>query len=233
MNKVDLFNQKKVGIIKIMNKNQSKSLYVTMWRWHFFAGLFFAPFIILLTITGIIYLFTPQIEDRLYAKYYQIEAEGEKLAPSEQINSVLSRYENSTVTRYRPGESEVRSSEVHILLNNETITIFVNPYTGDIIGELANNHKFSSFIKDLHGEFMLGTFGDRLVELVACWTLVLILTGMYLWLPKNKCKIGGVFIPRLRSQKKIIIRDLHVVPGFWISGGLAFLILTGLLWTGL
>ena len=32
--------------------------YNLAWRWHFYAGLFVIPFMILLSITGIIYLFT-------------------------------------------------------------------------------------------------------------------------------------------------------------------------------
>ena len=43
--------------------------YRTVWRWHFYAGLFCLPFIIVLSLTGAIYLFKPQIDawlDRLY-----------------------------------------------------------------------------------------------------------------------------------------------------------------------
>ena len=35
------------------------NFYNLAWRWHFYAGLFVAPFMILLAITGIIYLFKP------------------------------------------------------------------------------------------------------------------------------------------------------------------------------
>ncbi|WP_255424199.1 PepSY domain-containing protein, partial [Asaia sp. W19] len=33
-----------------------------LWRWHFFAGLFCLPFVIMLCVTGLLYLFKPQIE---------------------------------------------------------------------------------------------------------------------------------------------------------------------------
>jgi len=35
------------------------SFYNLAWRWHFYAGLFVIPFLILLSVTGIIYLFKP------------------------------------------------------------------------------------------------------------------------------------------------------------------------------
>ena len=38
------------------------ALYRTVWRWHFYAGLFVVPFILLLSLTGAIYLFKPQID---------------------------------------------------------------------------------------------------------------------------------------------------------------------------
>ncbi len=38
------------------------TIYPTISRWHFYAGLFVLPFILILSITGSIYLFKPQIE---------------------------------------------------------------------------------------------------------------------------------------------------------------------------
>lgn len=35
----------------------------TLWRWHFFAGLFCLPFVAFLSLTGTVYLFKPQIDD--------------------------------------------------------------------------------------------------------------------------------------------------------------------------
>ena len=37
-------------------------LYRTIWRWHFYAGLFVIPFILILSLTGAAYLFKPQID---------------------------------------------------------------------------------------------------------------------------------------------------------------------------
>ena len=79
---------------------------------------------------------------------------------------------------------------------------------------------------------MAGTLGDRIVELAACWAVVLIVTGLYLWFPKKKQGLSGVLFPRLNKGKKILRRDLHAVPAFWVTAGMLFLIMTGLPWTG-
>jgi uncharacterized iron-regulated membrane protein len=215
-----------------MNRKRTKALYFTMWRWHFYAGVFFAPLLFVLTVSGAIYLFKPQIENVMYQKFYEVEVTGERILASEQIEKVLERYPEATITKYRPGEEPSRSSEVHILIDHETITVFVNPYTGEVTGELLNKMRIFDRVEEFHGELMLGTIGDRIVELTACWTLVLIVTGFYLWFPNKKTKIFGLIFPRLKNGKNLLIRDLHVVSGFWISAGLAFLIITGLLWSG-
>ena len=41
-------------------------------RWHFYAGFFVIPFMILLSITGIIYLFKPQLDTWMYADLMQV-----------------------------------------------------------------------------------------------------------------------------------------------------------------
>jgi uncharacterized iron-regulated membrane protein len=50
------------------------SFYNLAWRWHFYAGLFVAPFMILLAITGIIYLFKPQLDPLMYRDLMVVEA---------------------------------------------------------------------------------------------------------------------------------------------------------------
>src|SRR5580698_1737762 len=41
----------------------------TVWRWHFYAGLFCIPFVLWLSVTGTIFLFHPQIQHWLDRPY--------------------------------------------------------------------------------------------------------------------------------------------------------------------
>lgn len=214
-------------------KQTASSFYRTVWRWHFYAGIIFAPFLVMLAVTGSVYLFKPQIEQNLYQHYYEVTPQDERMSATEQINAVKAKYPDASITKYRPGESVDRSSEVKIATAAASATVFVNPYSGKIIGELADDDRIMNKIEEIHGELMAGTIGDRIVELVACWAIVLIVTGLFLWFPRNKTTgWSGVFIPRVRQGKKIFRRDLHAVPAFWITAGMLFLILTGLPWSG-
>ncbi|WP_264740130.1 PepSY-associated TM helix domain-containing protein [Cytobacillus firmus] len=217
----------------IQNQPQTNtSLYRTVWRWHFYAGIIFAPFLFILAVTGAIYLFKPQIEGILYQDYYEVTPQNEKISASQQIEEVKRLYPDSAVTVYRPGESANRSSEVGIVNNDESLTVFINPYTGESLGELNSEDRIMDKIEEFHGELMAGTLGDRIVELATCWAVVLIVTGLYLWFPKKKPGMGGVLFPRLNRGKKTFRRDLHAVPAFWVTAGMLFLIMTGLPWSG-
>lgn len=213
-------------------KQPTTSLYRTVWRWHFYAGIIFAPLLIILAVTGSIYLFKPQIEQVLYQDYQEVTPLGDKLPASQQIENVKELYPDAVVTKYHPGENASRSSEVSITSNNETLTIFINPYTGKSIGKLNDEDRIMDKIEEIHGELMAGTLGDRIVELAACWAVVLIVSGLYLWYPKKKQSLSGVLFPRLNKGKHIFRRDLHAVPAFWITAGMLFLIMTGLPWSG-
>ncbi|MDQ0243259.1 putative iron-regulated membrane protein [Bacillus fengqiuensis] len=213
-------------------KTPNNSLYRTIWRWHFYAGMIFAPFLIILAVTGSIYLFKPQIEQVLYQDYYEVTPQGDKISASKQIEEVKKLYPGAVVTKYRPGENAERSSEVSITFNNESLTVFMDPYTGKSIGELNNEDRIMDKVEEFHGELMAGTLGDRLVELAACWTIVLIVTGLYLWFPKKQQGLSGILFPRLNKGKSVLRRDLHAVPAFWLTAGMLFLVLTGLPWSG-
>lgn len=216
---------------KVWSKT-SLSFYRAVWRWHFYAGIIFAPFLLILAITGAIYLFKPQIEQMLYKDYYTVPAQEQKIGASQQLEEVARKYPNAQIRTYRPGDSPSRSSEIGISLQDKSLTIFVNPYTGKIIGELDDDARIMDKIEEIHGELMSGTIGDRIVELAACWAIVLIVTGMFLWWPNNKRKVLGVIVPRFNQGTKILRRDLHAVPAFWLTAGMLFLIMTGLPWSG-
>lgn len=213
--------------------SKSQSLYRAVWRWHFYAGIVFAPFIILLAITGIIYLFKPQIENIMYKDYYYVKVTEQKLTAEQQIEAVKTAYPDAAITRYKPSFEANRSAEVGVAGKEGMMTVFVNPYNGNIMGDLKSDEMFMSEVERLHGELMIGTIGDRIVEMAACWAIILLITGLYLWWPRNKKDIWGTVVPRLFKGKRTALRDLHAVPAFWFSLFVSIFIFTGLPWSGL
>lgn len=215
-------------------ESPTNRFYRTVWRWHFYAGLFVIPFMLILATTGIIYLFKPQLDALMYRHQMFVQPTGVMLPYTQQLEAARHTYPDAKVSKFTPNVALNRSAEVTLTTSDaRSLTLFVNPYTGEVLGDRDEDKNLQSIARKIHGELMIGKFGDYLVELAACWGLVLLITGLYLWLPRNRFTIWGTLIPRLWSKsKRVFWRDLHAVPGFYGTLLVGFLILTGLPWSG-
>jgi len=214
--------------------SSTNRFYRSVWRWHFYAGLFIIPFMLILAVTGIIYLFKPQLDALMYHNQMFVQPTGTMLPYTQQLEVAHSVHPDASITKFTPNVAPNRSAEVELKTPDErTLTIFVDPYTGRMLGERDEDNNLQANARRLHGELMIGKSGDYLVELAACWGLVLLVSGLYLWLPRRGLTIWGTLLPRLWSKnRRLFWRDLHAVPGFYGTLLVGFLILTGLPWSG-
>ncbi|NJN86007.1 MAG: PepSY domain-containing protein [Leptolyngbyaceae cyanobacterium SL_7_1] len=215
-------------------ESPSNRFYRTVWRWHFYAGLFVIPFLLMLAITGSIYLFKPQLDAVMYPNQLFVQPLAPLLPYTQQLQAVQRNYPQATTTKITPNVAIDRSTEVGLTTSDgHHLTVFVNPYTAAVLGDRDEDHNLQAIVRRIHGELMIGRMGDYLVELASCWALVLLISGLYLWLPRHKFTILGTLVPRVWSQsRRVFWRDIHAVPGFYGVLLVGFLILTGLPWSG-
>ena len=231
-------SQSEVTINQPFLESPANRFYRTVWRWHFYAGLFVIPFMLILGTTGIIYLFKPQLDTAMYHDLMFVQPSAAMLPYTEQVQTAQAAYPEATVTKFTPGAAADRSAEVTVATaDGRDLAVFVDPYAGQVLGSRDEERNLQAIARKIHGELLIGDWGDYLIELAACWALVLLISGLYLWLPRNSTSntgsLMGTFIPRLWSKnKRIFWRDLHAVPGFYGVVLIGFLLLTGLPWTG-
>ncbi len=204
--------------------------YRSVWRWHFYAGLICVPFVIVLSLTGCVYLFKPQIEAWTERHYDGLQISGAVKPPAAQIEAAITAFPGSQFSSYElPAES---TSAARILVRQKGVVhrTFVHPETLQVLGSIPEDDRIMRFFFRLHGELLMGDRGSNIVETAACWTIVLVLSGLFLWWPRNARGAGGVLYPHFFNGSKIFWRDLHAVVGMWISFLALFLLLTGLPW---
>jgi len=85
-------------------------------------------------------------------------------------------------------------------------------------------------VLDIHRRLFAGTPGRWAVELTTAWTLVLLATGMWLWVPRTWRKVTGVWVPRVRGRQYAVLRDWHTVVGLYLVPAVALIAFTGLLY---
>jgi uncharacterized iron-regulated membrane protein len=205
------------------------ALYRTIWRWHFYAGLFVIPFILILSLTGAIYLFKPQIDRWEERNFRGLSAESSVTADG-QLAAALAANPGAQFHSYRLPEAKGDAAMIHLALadGHSMRDVYVSPQ-GKVIGSFDPEGRVSEIISRIHGSLMAGKIGDWLVELAACWAIVMVLTGLYLWWPSGG-GLSGVVWPRLGQGARLFWRDLHAVTGFWVSGLVLVLLTTGLPW---
>lgn len=204
--------------------------YRTIWRWHFYAGLFVLPFILILSVTGAIYLFKPQIDRWEERAWRGLDTAG-AVSPDRQLDAALAANPGSNFQNYRLPERAGDAAMLQLGMADGSVRqIFVSPQ-GTVLGSLVPNARIADTIARIHGSLLLGTWGDRLVELAASWTIVMILTGLYLWWPRP-FRAGGTVWPRLSLRGRPLLKDLHRVTGFWVAGLVLAMLASGLPWAG-
>jgi len=205
------------------------AIYRTIWRWHFYAGLFVMPMILILSVTGAFYLWKPQI-DRWEERAFRNLPVAGAVAPSAQRTAALAAYPGSVMASFRLPERPGDAAMVHLALADRQgmRDVFVSPQ-GKVLGTLDPDRRLTAVDQKLHGQLLVGKTGSWLVELAASWAIVMIATGLWLWWPRGRA-IAGVLWPRLHLRGRPLWRDVHAVTGFWVSSLALVLLFTGLPW---
>ena len=217
-------------ILKVSSQLRLNLQYSTVWRWHFYAGLFCVPFVLVLAITGAIYLFKPQVEAALNQPYQQLTMTGAVQTASAQVNAALAAVPNTVFNAYQLPETPQSAVQILLGQKNDLTRVYVHPQTLAILNVARDDDRLMQVVHELHGNLLVGDWGSYLVELAASWAIVMLITGLYLWWPQNIQSLAGIVYPRLNGSKRVFWRDLHAVTGFWIAFFVLFLLVSGLPW---
>ncbi len=219
---------------KNLTQQSSRVFYQMAWRWHFYAGLFVIPFLIMLSITGTVMLYDKQIQSTRYnLEFLAPPADSTVLPASRLIAQVQKQYPDAHIKKYMPQKEKTLPAFVVIKDDSTTLHIALNPYNGEILDKLDRNNSFYAWANDIHGSLLIGETGDRLIEVAAGLMLLLVLSGLYMWWPSNNSSKRAVFWPVKGKGKRTYYRELHSALGFYTAVVLLFFIISGLAWAGI
>lgn len=200
-------------------------------RWHYAAGLVLLPFFVLLSLTGIAYLYKPQVEPRLYGDLWRAPGGGPALPVSALEKAALEALPGAKPLAYRDPPFAGASAQFTLLgREGRKWRVFVDPAKAQVLGHLAEDTMFMQVMKDLHGSLLLGKPGAIVMDIVAGWGVVLVVCGLVVWWPRSW---RGAFKIRWRAAGRPFWRDLHAVPAAMGSVLILGFLLTGLPWTEL
>lgn len=213
--------------------SRDKDLYRAVWRWHFYAGLLVLPFLVWLAITGGLYLFKAEIDGWWHRDLKVVVPAASGPRPASEWVAAALAAQPGTLRKLTPGASATSSAELGIRrADGERVTVYVDPYRAQVLGTLPEGGTLAWTIRKLHSLKYFGPVARGFIEMAAGWSLLLVLTGLYLWWPRgNRQGSGGVLTVRGRPRQRVFWRDLHAVTGLVVGTVLAFLAITGMPWS--
>ncbi|WP_243790060.1 PepSY domain-containing protein [Saccharopolyspora gloriosae] len=211
-------------------------------RLHFYAGVFIAPFLVIAALTGMLYVFTPQLEQAFYAHELHVPAAATTTPLSEQIAVAQTVRPGEQLQAVRPGATPTDTTQVIFkapdLPDSYQRTVFIDPHTTEIRGDLVTYGSgqalpLRAWIDNLHRGLHLGDTGRLYSELAASWLWVVVLGGVALWIgrPRRNRRARSLLAPELRPAGRRRVLSWHGAVGLWAALGLLFLSATGLTWS--
>jgi uncharacterized iron-regulated membrane protein len=211
-------------------RSRGTGLFRAFWRWHFYASFLVIPILFILATTGLIYLFRFQLEPVLHAGLMKVDQPAGLVAqPYEsQLDEVQQAFPGATVVSMTEPSAPDRSTVFSVDTASGSRDVFVDPYEGKVLGSLDPDSTLSGAAILLHGELMAGRAGDAVIEIAACWAIVMALTGYYLFVRGRVARARR----RAAGAAGAVLRSRHGRTGAVLGLGLLFLVVTGLPWTG-
>ncbi|MDQ1152931.1 PepSY domain-containing protein [Brevundimonas sp. SORGH_AS_0993] len=203
--------------------------YRAVWRWHFYAGVFVMPFLMLLALTGAIYLFKDEIDQAVYRPMIRVADAPGVVSPDAWLpvaaKAGQGRVANVLIPRRGDEAARVRVDRP----DGSQRTVFVDPHTGRVTGVTAYGGVMET-VKTIHSLSLFGSAMNLMVEVAAGWAIVLFATGIYLWWPRRR-RVATVTLTATDIRRRPFWRDLHALVGLYVGGIVLFLAVTGMPWS--
>jgi uncharacterized iron-regulated membrane protein len=208
----------------------SNRLYFAVWRWHFYAGLYTIPFLLMLATTGLIMLWIAVLTG-IGDEKLTIPLGDHPMAGSQLIAAAEAALPGAKATQYVAPLAPDHIATVAVSVGDVATGITLNPYTGEVLNQFPWRAGWYDWLTDIHGSLLIGDAGDWMIEAAASLGLLLVVSGLYLHWPRNGW--GKALTVQARAKGRAFWKSLHGAVGLWVSVLLVVFLISGLSWTGL
>lgn len=197
---------------------------------HLWLGLSSGLIVVFLGITGCILAFENEIrrmtesyqfvtvESKVFLPPSVLKTEAEKHLSGKKVNGIEYRAKGMSAVAY-----------YYDSLNYKQVAL--NPYSGAVLKVKNMNTDFFRVV--LNGHFYLWlppNIGQPIVASATLIFLIMMITGLVLWWPRNKAAGKQRFSVKWNARWRRVNYDLHNVLGFYMTWIAIFIAVTGLVW---
>jgi uncharacterized iron-regulated membrane protein len=203
---------------------------------HRYIGLTVGLIAIAIGLTGSLLVFHKEVNEfQIHRKIGMIVPHGEQVSIEVVLNNVQAAYaKQSDVSVQRVFLPDKPDDLFEVALKtkeSDWLPIYVNPYTGKILGDSLKPDFLQSFFKivyELHYALLAGEIGYIIVGIIGLLVSLLSITGLILW-PGWRKLIAGFKIKWNANPKRVNF-DIHKVAGIIAAIFLFLTFFTGFCW---
>lgn len=196
---------------------------------HLYLGLTSGIIIFIVAISGCFVSFDDELRKFFHADLYNVNQVTASSLSLDEIRTIAKNHApNEKIQGMRIPQDKTKS--VEILLKGKK-SIFIDQYTGKILGTLNKADDLFGKMLRLHRNLFLDETGEWITGISALIFLSMILSGIVLWWPTTKRNRIEKF--KLKWNVHPVKRNynLHSILGFYGSWLILFTVLTGLIFS--
>jgi uncharacterized iron-regulated membrane protein len=199
---------------------------------HLWLGLTSGLVVVFLGITGCILAFQREIET-LTHPYQFVVPQSDRMLPPSRMYAIAARALPGKPPHSIAYGTANKSAVITFYQANPEyyFLVYVNPYNGSVLH--VSNMADDFFRIVINGHFYLWlphSIGQPVVATATLIFVVMMITGIILWWPRNKAARRQRFTVKWNVRWRRLNYDLHSVLGFYMSWVAIIIAFTGLVW---
>lgn len=211
----------------------TKKLRDVLFPLHRYMGLIVGLLLIIVGVTGSLLVFQHEIDRALIAQQFgHITPQAQTLSIDSILETIKVTYANQPDLKLGLIDTASGPASPYIVSLDspaeQHIQVFVNPYTGAILGSRVWEQSLFGIIFKLHYELLAGRTGQTIVGIAALFLFILCITGIALWSGWRKLISG--FKIKWDAHPKRTHYDIHKVAGIITAVFLSMIAFTGFCW---
>ncbi|RBQ29678.1 PepSY-associated TM helix domain-containing protein [Aliarcobacter vitoriensis] len=207
---------------------------------HWLLGIVFGVTLILIGISGAVWSYQKEIMRLINPDTYTVQIPQNKEILT--VQEILEKYQEqnpdrkiNSISFSTDNSSSVSMSLASLDPNNRRgETIYLNPYTAEVLPELVGGDFFNFFFR-LHrwltfsGDIQY--IGKNVVAISTIACIVLVISGIVVYWPRIRHAFLKSFTFSFKTKKRAFLSTMHSAVGLWLIIPFLLMCLTGLYWS--
>ena len=205
-----------------------------LWAIHSWVGLYAGVIIAFLSITGAAALFKTELDSLLNPHLRTTVPKDSKVAMTPVIEKVKAMHPDKVLFEVGMPKSEKGTWIIRMMPHKQERLfpvfweVFVNPYSGEILGERNYYKTFQYYLRNIHVRFYEGFFGRQIVGLAGIALLVSTVTGFLIYgqfmkkqffgaIRKKNLRISQADYHKIIGMLALVFNLMIAITGAWLG----------------